>query len=1086
MSNFRIFFILVFVVLFHCKKNDSQTKAKEVENKVLKQNTEIQLFEFLAPKETNITFQNNLEETETFNILLYEYLYNGGGVALGDINNDGLIDIYFSGNAVSNKLYLNKGEFKFEDITEQSGVDGGLGFKTGVNMTDVNNDGYLDIYVCKSAIADPQYRQNLLFINNGDLTFIESAQTLGLNDAGFSVQAYFFDMDGDNDLDVYVLNHPSDMREANSIKVTQNDKGELKIAEPKTYDNVSDRLYENIGNKFVDISEKSGVLDVAFGLSAVIADFNNDFLPDIYVCNDYIKPDRLLVNSGNNTFEDKIDEYFNHTSFSSMGSDYADINNDGFSDLMTLDMSPRDNYWRKMLMTAQNFDKFEKMLSFDYGVQYSVNALQLNTGLGYYSDIAFVDNLAQTDWSWSVLMADFDNNGNKDVHITNGYKRDVSNNDYARYNMDILQKKLNAKEITLKQWIENIPSNPVSAYLFNNNGNTNFEDVSKSWNSGPPAFSNGAAYGDLNNDGYLDLVVNNINDHPFIMKNTGAESVDNDYLSIELNANNKELRLGTKVKLYQSNGIVQTEVLNPTRGFLSSSQHRLHFGFKKGVSIEKLEVIWPDKKTQTILNPIPNQILKIVKNTDGLFNSKKLTKPFFTDVSYKLPRTLVHEENNYIDFKREPLLHHKLSEEGPGVVIADVNNDGLEDLFVGGAAGFESKLYLQTKNGNFKQKINSDFKTDKAHEDVDALFFDANGDNILDLYVVSGGNEFKIDSELYQDRLYFNDGLGNFKRNKKALPSFTSSGSVAKANDIDGDGQIDLFIGGRSVPGKYPEKPNSYILKNNNGVFEDATSNWSKNLKNIGLITDASYADLNNDEKKELIICGEWMPISVFEFENGVYINKTTDFGLNEELGWWSSLLVNDLNNDGFLDIVGGNLGLNSFIKASKTEPVELYYKDFDRNGSLDAVLCSYQDGVSYPVDGRDRLLDQMVMLKKRFTRYDPYARATINTIFTPDELSDVNVLKANHLEHTLFINQNGKSFQDSTLPRSAQYSIQQSAVTLDVNNDGKTDIITGGNFYGTDAEFGRYDASIGSILIQNGSNNFDVLATKESGFTVS
>ncbi|WP_250433756.1 VCBS repeat-containing protein [Hanstruepera flava] len=1086
MNKYSISILLIFICFFQCAKKEEKTISSE-ENDASKSKveTENKLFEFLTPSETNITFQNSINETDTFNMLLYEYLYNGGGVALGDINNDGLLDIYFSGNTVSNRLYLNKGDFKFEDISESAGVSGGQGFKTGVNMTDVNNDGLLDIYVCKSAIADASYRQNMLYINNGDLTFTESAQQLGLNDSGFSVQAYFFDMDGDKDLDVYVLNHPSDMREANSIKVTQNDKGELEVAKPKNFEHIADRLYENKGGKFVDISEKAGVLDIAFGLSAVIADFNNDFLPDIYVCNDYIKPDRLLLNTGNNTFEDHIYDYFNHTSFSSMGSDYADINNDEHPDLITLDMSPRDNYRRKMLMMAQNYDKFEKMKLFDYGAQYSVNALQLNSGTGFYTDVAFLDNLAQTDWSWSALMADFDNNGLKDIHITNGYKRDVTNNDYARYDMDILQKKFNAKEITLKDWIENIPSVPVSSFLFKNEGQVTFKDASKTWNSGPPAFSNGSAYGDLDNDGYLDLVVSNINDHPFIMKNTGANSTNNNYLSIKFEPIPNETQLGTKAKLYLSNGTVQTEVLYPTRGFLSSSQHRLHFGFSNDLTIDKLEIIWPDRNMQTFENPIPNQIMNVVKNPNGKFKESSKPKTLLTDVSDKLPKNMRHEENTYIDFKREVLLHHKISVEGPGLAVGDVNGDGLDDIYVGGASGFAAKLFVQDNKGRFNANEILDFEKDKDHEDVSALLFDANGDGSLDLYVVSGGSEFDSNSSLYQDRLYINNGKGNFKRDHKAIPKISSSGSVVKANDIDGDGQMDLFVGGRVVPGRYPEAPKSYLLKNNNGVYTDVTLEWSKDLQKIGMITDAAFNDIDNDGVNELILCGEWMPISVFKFEESIFKNKTHDYGLDSKIGWWNSLTVEDLNNDGYADIIGGNLGLNSFLKASTKEPLELYYKDFDRNGSLDAILCSYIDGVSYPVDGRDRLLNQMVMLKKRFTRYDPYARATVNDIFTSEELKDVKVLKANHLSHTLYTNEKGKGFMAKELPRNVQTSVLQSCSALDINNDGNMDVVSGGNFYETDAEFGRYDASIGDVILNKGDNNLEVVPAYKSGFKI-
>lgn len=1043
------------------------------------------LFEYLDSSHTGIEFENTIQESERFNFLLYEYLYNGGGVAIGDINNDGLPDIYFSGNMFSNKLYLNKGNFQFEDITESAGVNGGRGFKTGVTMVDINNNGLLDIYVSKSAIPNADLRRNVLYINNGDLTFTESAAEYGLDDPGYSVQAYFFDMDNDGDLDVYILNHPSDLREANAIKITQNKKGELALAEPQTYEYISDRLYQNIGNKFIDISQKAGILNNAFGLSAVIGDFNNDGLPDIYVANDYVMPDRLLINQGNNTFVDKLDDYFGHTSFSTMGSDFADVNNNGCMDLITVDMLPSENYRRKMMSMAQNYDKFDKMVTYDLGVQYPTNVLQINSCVGPFSNLAFMNDVALTEWSWSVLLADFDNDGLKDIHITNGYLRDISNNDYARFKMDRLQKQLNAGEITLIQWIQEIPSNPVPSVFFNNLGNNEFKNVSSSWDSGPPMFSNGSAYADLNNNGFLDLVVNNINAPAFIIKNNGAETSKNNYLSIELVHNENATNLGTKAKAHLSNGTILTEQYYPTRGFLSSSQHRLHFGIPENVTIDQVEMIWPDGKSQSIQKPNLNQILTVSKEPTGTYTPPKIEFLYFEDVSDKLPKEAFHIENDYIDFKREALLHHKYSEEGPGVTVGDVNGDGLDDLYLGGAMGYAPKLFIQNANGTFTLKKTQDFENDKEHEDVSALFFDANGNGFLDLYVVSGGNEHLVNNPLYQDRLYINDGKGNFSRAKNALPEFFTSGGVVKAHDIDGDGQLDLFIGGRLTPGRYPETPPSHLLKNNNGVFTDVTEQWSENLSNLGLLTDAAFADLDKDGNKELIITGEWIPVTVFKFQNGKYRNVTANLGLSDKIGWWYSLTVDDITGNGYPDIIAGNLGLNSFLKATSTQPVSIYYKDFDNNGSLDAILTHYDGGVSYPLLNRDRLLTQMIMLRKRFTRYDPYARATINDIFTAEELQGAKKLNANHFEHTVFINNNGTDFTPKTLPTETQISVMKSIQTIDINKNGKKDLIVGGNFFGTDSELGRYDASIGSLLKGDGNGLFEAVPPSLSGLVI-
>ncbi|KRO66433.1 MAG: hypothetical protein ABR84_06930 [Cryomorphaceae bacterium BACL21 MAG-121220-bin10] len=1039
------------------------------------------LFTYLTPDKTQIDFVNTIQELEQFNILLYENLYNGGGVAIGDINNDGLNDIYFSGNTVSNKLYLNQGDFVFKDITESSGTNGGLGFKTGISMVDVNQDGYLDIYVCKSGVANPQQRANTLYINNGDLTFSEQAKEYGLDDMSYTAQAYFFDSDSDGDLDVYMINHPNNWKESNRINLMQDASGNLVKTIPPTYDYISDRYYEQTASGFIDRSETAGILNNTFSHSAVIADFNNDAKLDLYICNDYIGSDQLLINQGDHTFKDEVTDFFKHTSFSSMGSDAGDVNNDGLIDIFTLDMSPKDNYRRKMMSMAQNYDKFEKLIKYNFGAQFPNNTLQINTGQNKFLDISFIDNVAQSEWSWSVLMADFDNDGFKDIHVTNGYLRDITNNDYRQYEFDRLQRQLKAKELTLLEWIELIPSDPVSSFLFQNQGGLRFVDKSAPWGSGPPAFSSGSAYGDLNNDGYLDIVVNNLNKAPFIMKNTGAEILENTYLSVSFTPKSRAKALGSRVQLLLDDGSVLTEYYQPSRGFYSSSQHNLHFGIKKGLKPLSLDILWPDQTAQTV-NALGSES-HIVVAKDGQIKTTKseTTTPFFVDNTELLSSNFAHKENEFIDFKVQQLLHKKLSEEGPAIAIGDVNGDGLEDLYFGGALSFSGQILLQGANGRWSPNT-TPFIEDKMSEDVDAVFFDYDNDGDLDLYVVSGGNEYPKDHALYADRLYINNGFGNFTRDTTALPELFNSGSVVRVFDHNKDGLQDLYIGGFVSPGRYPEAPRSTLLYNRGDKFIDRTKDWSEGLEFLGMISDAIFADLDGDASEELIIAGEWLPITVFSLVDDKWTNSTQHFGLHNTRGWWQSIATVDTNNDGRLDIIAGNLGLNSIFKASEKEPTTLIYKDFDNNGSIDAILCTYNDGVSYPIHNRDRMLNHMVMLKKRFTRYAPYARATIDEIFTPEELEDTAILTATTFEHAVFINNGKGSFNRSALPFETQWSVLSSIAPWDIDHDGQMELIVGGNYYGTDAEFSRYDASIGNILRTGKDGAFDVLPFAETG----
>ncbi|MGF1560391.1 MAG: VCBS repeat-containing protein [Flavobacteriaceae bacterium] len=1059
---------LVFILLIVCScQNENADKQ----------------FTLLSQSRTNINFKNSVQESQEFNVLKYGYLYNGGGVSIGDINNDGLPDIYFTGNMVGSHLYLNKGDFKFEEIAKDAGVFAEGLWNTGTTMADVNADGFLDIYVCRSAAQSPAKRKNLLFINNGDLTFTERAEEFGIADSGYSTQGAFFDYDKDGDLDLYVLNH-STQEYAGFGQITAS----LKKKQNAAY---SDKLYKNENGKFFDVSKEAGLVSnvLGFGLGVAVSDLNNDGWPDIYISNDYNEQDYLYINNQDGTFSESLEKYIGHTSLFSMGSDIADINNDGFTDIMTLDMLPEGNQRQKMVSGSDNYDKYQLLVNSGFYNQIMRNMLQLNNGGNSFSEIGQFSGISNTDWSWSSLFADFDNDGYKDIFITNGYKRDYTNMDFMNYAVqEKLKENKTGQQTAIMDLVEKIPSTVEENYSYRNNGDLTFSKMNTDWGLDQKTLSNGAAYADLDNDGDLDLVVNNIAEHAFIYRNNSELNNKNNYLKIKLKGEGKNIfGIGAKITL-KLNDKTLIQELFPTRGYQSAVDPNLVFGLGEQDSIRELRIQWPNGKSQTIIGIKGNQTITLEqansKHEDIEVKAEDTT--YFTEISSDSLLQFKHQENKYVDFKNQQLLPHKLSTQGPKIAKADVNGDGLVDLYIGGANGQAGQLLLQNGAGGFKAQSGQQFQEDAFSEDLGVLFFDADNDGDSDLYVVSGGNEFDTDSPELQDRLYLNDGKGNFSKNKASLPSILSSGSCVRASDFDGDGDLDLFVGGRLVPGKYPKAPRSYILENDGkGKFTDSTLEISTELLSIGMVTDAIWSDFSGDGKDDLIIVGEFMAVRAFENKNGKLIELPETSGLENSEGWWNTIKMGDFDNDGDMDYILGNFGLNSQLKASVNEPVELYSKDFDGNGSLDPILCSYVLGVSYPVFSKDDLVGQLSSLKAKYVNYSDYADAKITDIFTQEELKDVQVLQSKNFASCYMENLGGSTFKISALPTTAQFAPVYGIITDDFNNDGNLDILLAGNFFGTRVKYGRYDANKGALFLGNGKGGFSPVLANQSGLNI-
>ncbi|HTE08045.1 MAG TPA: VCBS repeat-containing protein [Flavitalea sp.] len=1052
------------------------------------------LFKKLSSGVTNIDFTNTIRENEDFNILTYEYLYNGGGVAAGDLNNDGLTDLVFSGNMVPCRIYLNKGNFHFQDITDSSGFRDRPKWKTGVVMADVNGDGAQDIYLCYSGPGSDEQRKNQLFINSIDKKgmphFTEESASYGLDAPGtYSTTAVFFDQDNDHDLDMFLVNH-ADMFynpffNTDKLRSTRHPK-------------FGNRFYRNDENKFTDISDSAGIngSGINFGLSVSASDINQDGWTDLYVTNDYDERDFLYINNHKGGFSEVLDKVAGHISEFAMGSDIADYNNDGNSDIIVLDMLPEDNHRQKLLKGADGYDKYTTRYEHGFHRQQMRNTIQMNNGISaaglpILSEVGQLAGVSTTDWSWAPLFADLNNDGRKDLFITNGIYKDITNLDFVKYTSEYSNNFSDKKGDKKQMWelIKDMPSTRLSNYFYMNNGRLGFTDMSSAWNEPEKQISNGAAYADLDNDGDLDLIINRLDDPAIILQNRAVEKGLGNFVRIKLEGDeNNTSGIGSKIWITTAGSTQYFEQFT-SRGFQSSVSPIIHAGLGKDSIIKELRVVWPGGSTTILSNLRANGLVVIPENTSrDRENFVDDPGHDFTDFTQQSGINFLHRENRFVDFKISPLLPFQPSKSGPSLARGDANEDGLEDLFIGASGAQGSFLYLQQRDGSFAPAKDQPWNTGQKSTVTGILFFDADHDGDNDLYLVSGGTEYAVNARNYQDRLYVNKGSGNFQLEADALPVETNSGSCVAAGDLDKDSLPDLFIGSKFSPGSFPVAPGSILLKNDcrkDQLHFVLTGKEDSSLSRAGMISDAVWVDMNQDGWQDLVIAGLFMPITVFENHQGQLTNSTKLYGLEDSNGWWQRLIADDIDNDGYIDLVAGNIGTNTNFNASPREPLTLTFGDFNGDGVIDPILCNYNQGKSYPVFSRDELFDQIPGLQKKFGRYADYADAELSDIFSADQLASAKTLRINTCQSVIIMNKGGRKLSVQPMDDMAQMSMNNGIAVSDVDGDKKKDIIVGGNFFPMRVQQGPMDASIGMVLKQTGAGEFKPLPFDSTGLDI-
>ena len=1067
------------------------------------------LFKQVKPSASGITFSNTIIESDSVNVIDLENVYNGGGIAAADFNHDGLQDLYFTGNLVSNKFYLNKGGLRFEDVTSEAGVEGKGRWSRGVATVDINNDGWMDIYVCATLKRKAEERANLLYVHqgldkNGIPLFKEMAMEYGVADTGHSTMAAFFDFDNDGDLDLYIAtNEIVDGDFPNAFRPILKDGSHAN----------TDRLYMNEGSDslghpyYRNVSREAGILEEGYAHGLNIADLNRDGWKDIYVSNDYLSGNLMWVNNGNGRFTNKVQEYFKHGSANAMGNDIADINNDGLSDLVELDMNPEDNYRKKMMLNPNSYQTYQNIDYFGYPYQYVRNCLQVNQGWGVsrgdsmphpvYAELAFFAGIAETDWSWTPSLADFDNDGYRDLIVSNGFPKDVTDHDFIAYRDEAF---MVADE---KQLLSQIPEVKLQNYAFRNNGNLRFSNVTRDWGMQVPSFSNGAIYVDLDNDGDLDYVTNNINDPAFLFENrlNSPKEIESNYLRVVLEGDSLNRNgLGAWVEIYYRDTLQVTEY-SPYRGYLSSVDPVIHFGLGKTNRLDSVVVKWMGGRKQTLVDVPANQLLKLEKaKATGFYTWDKPVEaqhPYFAEVTEEAGIRYTQLEKDFVDFNIQRLLPHKLSQYGPAIAVGDVNADGLDDMVLGGARNHSAVLMLQGRDGRFVSQtlITDRDEITKSTEDMGLLLFDADGDGDLDLYCASGTYENLPNSQDHRDNFFVNDGKGRFTADTSVFPLNYASKGCVRAADFDRDGDLDLFLAGRVHPGSYPKPVSSFVYRNDSKdgriKFTDATAEWAPSLKDIGLVCDALWTDFNNDGAADLVLAGEWMPVTFLQNRNGKLENVTATTGIAGKKGWWSSIAAGDLDNDGDTDYIIGNLGLNSFYRASDSFPVRIYARDFDNNGSFDAIPSLYIPDVvnghkkEFPAQTRDDLTKQMIGFRQKFPSYKPFAQATLDQVLTPEERKGALVLEVNEFRTVVLLNQGDGRFDMKPLPVQAQWSPVNGMIVADLDDDENLDLVLNANDFGTEVAVGRYDALNGLVMKGDGRGGFSVIGQNQAGIRI-